>query len=153
MSRPSWLTEPHILPPEATRGVLSASGGLSVCDLSLRVVEGRWVIGASDVGHRGADPSQFPFTSRSLFTHVGCLLATGFLVQKHLCVATMFVYIPQTPPPCSEWLCWSVFCMIATNSPHCVCCVARVRAVCFPHMIRSSRRIVEDDRGVAAEEP
>lgn len=25
--------------------------------------------------------------------------------------------------------------------------------VCFPHMVRSSRRIVEDDRGVAAEEP
>lgn len=93
------------------------------------------------------------FTSRLLSTHVGCLLATGFLGQTPLCVTAMFVYIPQTPPPRSEWLCWSVFGVIATNGSCCVCCMARVRAVCFPHMIRSSRRIVEDDRGVAAEEP
>ena len=102
---------------------------------------------------RGADLSQVPFTSRSLSTHVGCLLATGFLGQKHLCVTTMFVYIPQTPPSCSKWLCCGVFGVIATNGSCCVCCVARVLAVGFPHMIRSSRRIVEDDRGVAAEEP
>lgn len=85
------------------------------------------------------------FTSRSLSTHVGCLLATGFLGQERLCVTTMFVYIPQTPPPRSKWLCWGVFGVIATNGSCCVCCVARVRAVCFPHMIRSTRRIVEDD--------
>ena len=81
------------------------------------------------------------------------LLATGLLEQNTLCVATMFVDVPQTPPPRSKWLCWSIFGVIATKGSCCVCCVARVRAVCFPHMIRSSRRIVEDDRGVAAEEP
>lgn len=59
----------------------------------------------SGIDHRGADLSQLPFTSRLLSTHVGCLLATGFLKQTPLCVATMFVYIPQTPPPCSKWLC------------------------------------------------
>ena len=84
---------------------------------------------------------------------MGCLLTIGFLRQKHLCVATMFVYILQTPSPRSEWLCWSIFGVIATNGSCCVCCVARVLAVCFPHMIRLTRRIVEDDRGVAAEEP
>lgn len=93
------------------------------------------------------------FTSHLLSMHVGCLLTTGFLRQTLLCVTTMFVYIPQTPPPRSKWLCWSIFGVIAMNGSCCVCCVARVRAVGFPHMIRSSRRIVEDDRGVAAEEP
>nr|DAR91596.1 MAG TPA: hypothetical protein [Caudoviricetes sp.] len=121
--------------------------------MSLGLTEGRCVVGASGVGHHDIDLSQLPLTSRSLSTHVGCLLTTGFLGQTPLCVTTMFVYIPQTPLPCSEWLCWGIFGVIATNGSCCACCVARVRAVCFPHMIRSSRRIVEDDRGVAAEEP
>ena len=110
-------------------------------------------MGVSGGGHHGGDLSQLPLTSRSLSTHVACLLATGFLGQNTLCVTTMFVCIPQTPPPRSKWPCWSVFGVIATNGSCCVCCVARVLAVGFPHMIRSSRRIVEDDRGVAAEEP
>lgn len=48
------------------------------------------------------------FTSRLLSTHVGCLLATGFLGQTPLCVTTMFVYITQTPPPRGEMLCRSI---------------------------------------------
>ena len=124
---------------------------LNACDLFLRMVEGRWGMGASVVG-RGrraltvsVNLSFTLFTSRSLSTHVGCLLVTGFLKQTPPCVTTMFVYIPQTSPLHGGWPCWGVFCVIATNGSYCVCCVARVRAVCFPHMIRSTRRIVEDD--------
>lgn len=55
-------------------------------------------MGESGVGHLGADLSQFPFTSRSLSTHVSCLLATGFLGQKHsLCYYNVCVY-PTNPP-------------------------------------------------------
>lgn len=65
--------------------------------------------GVSGIDHRGrrslTASINLPFTlftSRLLSMHVGCLLATGFLGQKHLCVTTMFVYIPQTPPPRSK---------------------------------------------------
>ena len=65
----------------------------------------------------------------------------------------MFVYIPQISPTCSRGLRWSVFGAIAANGLCYGYCVARVIVVGFTHMVRSSRRIVEDDRGVAAEEP
>lgn len=86
-----------------------------MCDLSLRVVERRCVIGGGAmsvtvvlISHSSVNPQLTSFTSRSLSTHVGCLLTTDFLGQKHLCVTTMFVYVLQTPPPRSKWLCWSV---------------------------------------------
>ena len=117
-------------------------------------------MGASSAGHRDASLSQFLFTSRSLCSppvyfprNPVALLATGILEQRHLCVATMFVYIPQTPPLHGGGLCWCVFGVIAVNGFCCGFCVARIVVVGFTHMVRSSRRIVEDDRGVAAEEP
>lgn len=76
---------------------------------------------------------------------VGCLLATGLLEQTTpLCYYDVCVYytnpspLPQDFPRggfrwyCGEWFLlqfvWHVFVI-----------------VCFPHMIRSTRRIVEDD--------
>ena len=89
----------------------------------------------------------FTFYARGLFA--GNWLSRA---NTSLCYYNVCVYYTN-PSSLQQVAVLEYFGVIATNGSCCVCCVARVRAVGFPHMIRSSRRIVEDDRGVAAEEP
>lgn len=137
-------TVPRTTRPRSHRG----EWGLSASQM----VEGRCVMGV------WCRPSRRPIftvsvnlpfillTSRLLSTHVGCLLTSGFLGQTPSCVATMFVCITQTSSSYRKTSCRRSFVGIATNDPVAVRVWRVFDFVCLPHMIRSSRRIVEDDR-------
>ena len=94
------------------------------------------------------------FTSRLLSTHVGCLLATGFLGQKHLFVLLQCWCVSSHFSPCNKTSCRNVFVDIAVNSPCCSSCDGMVSVdafdlVCYTRVDESSKTIC----GAAAEEP
>ena len=66
---------------------------------------------------------QFPLTFCLLSTHVGCLLAIGFLGQKHLFVLLQYWCVSSHFPPFVARFRVSVFRVIATFSPcfGCIC--------------------------------
>ena len=121
--------------------------------MCLRVAEGRCVMGGG-ISRYDVGLSQLPLTSRLLSTHVGCLLATGFLETKHPFVLLQYWCVSSHFSPYSKTSCRSVFVDIATNSLCCSSCdgIGSVDAfgpICYTRVDESSKTIC----GAAAEEP